>query len=302
MREDEKAEELLERRLRDASLWVFVNKQQSQVLDLQDELFAEVVLIDGAALDDVKRIVRHAAEELRTQGIQLKSVVRALWEVVEVNYVGPSRGPSGGFRAASEFRGVLRSGSRDCQVIVDVGWGAKEFLKHRLGLKDFVGRERGALRQGHLDEEMLARMVRGFLQHQLSFGGTSYWNPLPRQQLDMNDAAMSLLLGQRTPFEELLEAISGAFEPPVLESFVETLSLSGIRIGDFEMALPELSNMLGGAYRRGETLSTSARELFQKLERPDQELLKKYFYGKVERLKADSQFPELVRKFPNAFS
>jgi len=63
--------------------------------------------------------------------------------------------------------------------------------------------------------------------------------------------------------------------------------------------LPELSNMLGGAYRRGETFSTSANELFQKLDRGEQELLKKYFYARVELLKSES--PELIRKFPKVF-
>jgi len=55
--------------------------------------------------------------------------------------------------------------------------------------------------------------------------------------------------------------------------------------------LPELSNMLGGAYRRDATFSTSATELFQKLDRSEQELLKKYFYARVALLKSES--PEL---------
>jgi hypothetical protein len=297
-----KVEEILERRLREANLSKFVSKEQSQFLDLQDELFVEIVLIDGAPLDDVERIVRHTAQELNTQGTRLDSVVRTLWEIVEVNYIGPSRAPDGGLRAALEFRAVLRSGSRDCQVTVDVFWGAAEFLERKLGLKQFVPNKHRALPQGHLDEEWVARMVRSFLQHQLSAGGTSFWNPLRYSRLDLNDAVMSFLLGQSTAFEELRHAISGAFEPPVLASFVNGLSISGIRIGDFSMVLPELSNMLGGAYQRGGTFSTSANELFQKLDRTEQELLKKYFHGKVELLKAHSQFPELIHKFPKVFS
>jgi hypothetical protein len=292
-----KVEEILERRLRDANLSRFVKKEHSQFLDLQDEVFVEVVLIDGAALDAVERIVRQTAEELRPQGITLDSVVRALWEIVEVTYVGPSRAPSGGIRAASEFRAILRSGSRDCRVIVNVSWSATELLERKLGLKEVVAKDNGALRQ-----EMVTRMVTGFLQHQLSGGGTSYWNPLLDQPLELNEAAMSFLLGQSTAFEELRNAISDAFEPSVLDSFVNGLSISGIRIGDFSRVLPELSNMLGGAYRRGGTFSTSTSELFQKLDRTEQELLKKYFHGKVELLKADSQFPELAQKFPNVFS
>src|ERR1700685_2167246 len=96
-------EELLERRLQEAGLAKFVNKGRSQFLDLSDELFVELVLNDGVVLDDVEKIVRRFAEELKAQGVSLDTIVRALWEVVEVNYVGPSRSPDGGLRAASEF-------------------------------------------------------------------------------------------------------------------------------------------------------------------------------------------------------
>jgi hypothetical protein len=292
-----KVEEILESRLREADLSKFVNKGQSQFLDLQNEFFAEVVLNDGAALDGVERIVRQTAEELRTHGIILDSVVRALWDIVEVKYVGPSRAPSGGIRAASEFRAILRSGTRDCQVIVDVSQSATELLDRKLGFKEFVTKDHTAL-----PNERVTQMVTGLLQHQLSGGGTGYWSPLLSPRLELNEAAMSFLLGQSTAFEELRQAISDAFEPPVLDSFVNGLSISGIRMGDFSIVLPELSNMLGGAYRKGGTFSTSATELFQKLNRTEQELLKKYFHGKVELLKADSQFPELVHKFPKVFS
>lgn len=152
-----KVEEVLERRLREADLSKFVNKGQSQFLDLQDEFFAEVVLNDGAVLDGVERIVRQTAEELRTHGIILDSVVRALWDIVEIKYVGPSRAPSGGIHAASEFRAILRSGTRDCQVIVDVSWSAAELLERKLGLKEFVAKDHGALRQ-----EMVTRQVTGW--------------------------------------------------------------------------------------------------------------------------------------------
>lgn len=154
---------------------------------------------------------------------------------------------------------------------------------------------------GHLDEPMLIRQVVGFIRHQLSAGGTSYWSPLIQPRLELNDTAMSFLLGQSTVFEELRQVIADAFEPPVVDSFVKSLSLSDIRMDNFEAVLPELSNMLGGAYGRGTTFSTSTNELFQKLKRTEQELLRKYFYGRVKRLSTDPQFAALRRACPNVF-
>jgi len=85
-----------------------------------------------------------------------------------------------------------------------------------------------------------------------------------------------------------------------VESFLESLKVSGVRIRDFNAVLPELSNMLGGAYRRAGTFSTSATELFQRMDRIEQELLKKYFYARLELLSTES--PELLRKFPKVFA
>jgi len=110
---------------------------------------------------------------------------------------------------------------------------------------------------------------------------------------------MLFVFGQSTAFNELWQAVSDAFEPPVVDSILGSLAVSRKKIQNFDAVLPELSNMLGGAYRRGETFSTSANELFQKLDRGEQELLKKYFYARVELLKSES--PELIRKFPKVF-
>jgi hypothetical protein len=58
--------------------------------------------------------------------------------------------------------------------------------------------------------------------------------------------------------------------------------------------------MLGGAFQRGSKFSTSATDLFERTDRPEQEMVKKYFFARVERLKAES--PELVGRFPEIFS
>lgn len=289
-----KVEELLEHRLQDAGLAKFVNKDRSQFLNLMDELFVEIVLNDGAALSDVEKIVRHTAEELKAQGIRLDTIVRALWEVTRIDYVGPSRSSDGGFRAASNFRATLKSGSRECHVTVDVFMSATEFLKRKLG---------GAKQeQGVSMTNMIAPVVKEFLREQLRSGGLSYWDPLVYSELDLSEATMSFLLGQSTAFEELRQAVSDAFDPTVIESFVKSLAASGVRINDFDRALPDLSNMLGGAYRRSDTFSVSANSLFEKLERSERELLRAYFQAKVEWLKTLSPFQELVSTYPQVFA
>jgi len=260
-------------------------------------MFVEVVLDDGSALEDVERIVHHTAKELKLQGITLDSVVRAVWEIVGVEYIGPSRTPDFQRRAAEEFRVELKSGSRQCQVIVDVSWGAIEVLRHKLGLRDSWTTLDAVLPDGHVVREMVAPALLTFLDQGLSRGGVSSWNPLLDQRIELSATDMSFVLGQSPAFEELRQAISDAFDPPVLESFLVSLQAGGTKIRNFNAVLPELSNMLGGPYRRGETFSTSANELFQRLDRTEQELLRKYCEGRVERLQTDPRFPELVRKF-----
>jgi hypothetical protein len=283
-------EELIERHLRAAGIWDSVNKAHSQFLDMQDEMFVEIVLDDATHLEDTDKIVRNTAEELKAQDITLDSVVRALWEILDVSFVGPSRSADGGIRAAYLYDVTLKSGSRQHHVAVDVFWGAVEFLKQKRGLGKLTSK-----RMRDFQNEVVAKAVWSFVQDQLSLGGTSYWDPLLHSQREMNDAAMLFVFGQSTALNELWQAVSDAFEPSIVDSFLKSLSVSKAKIQDFKTVLPELSNMLGGAYRRGATFSTSATELFQKLDRSEQELLKKYFYARIEVLKAES--PELVHKF-----
>jgi len=281
-------EEQLEHRLKEAGLAKFVLREQSQFLNLDDELFVELVLNDASALHDVERVVRHTAEELRANGIRLGSVIRALWEVVEVHFVGPCSAPSGGIRAAWEFRATLNSGTRSCMVTVEVSEAALDVVRQKLGT------------DGDLDNNTIAGIVRNFLEVELSRGGTSYWDPLLNRRLSLYQAEMSFLLGYGTSFAELAQAVTDALEPPVLSSFLADLSRSGIRIRDFDAVLPGLSNLLSGAFRSGEKLSTSASELFSKLKYTEQELLRQYFRRRVEKLEIDS--PELKKKFPKVFS
>jgi len=286
----------LESRLREAGLSEFVDRDRSQFLDLGGEVFVELVLTDASRLEDAKRVVEAVADEMKSRGASLDSVVRALWEVVSVQHSGTSRTTDlAQYRAAEEFRITLRSGTRQCGVIMDVTWGAMELLEHKLGLKE--GQHQRSLPPGHVAREMVAPIVRKFIEQNLARGGTSYWDPLHDFRIELTSTDMSFLMGQSTAFEELRQAISDAFDPSVVESFLGSLSVSGIRLHDFDAVLPDISNMLGGAYKRGETFSTSATELYRKLDRTEQELLRRYFLGKVAYLSASPSFGDLAKKY-----
>jgi len=286
----------LEKRLQAAGLAQFVDRDRSQFLDLGGEVFVEIVVNDGAVLGDIEKIVSLTSDEMRAQHILVDTLVRALWEMVSVEHAGTSRTADlTQWRAAEEFRVTLRSGTRQCRVTMDVTWGAMELLKHKLGLRE--GQNQSGLPPGHVVREMVAPIVRKFIEQNLALGGTSYWDPLQDSRLELTATDMSFLMGQSTAFEELRQAISNAFDPTVLESFLGSLAVSGIRLHDFEAVLPELSNMLGGAYKRGETFSTSATELYRRLERTEQELLRRYLQGKVEALKTTATFDELAKKY-----
>ena len=151
---------------------------------------------------------------------------------------------------------------------------------------------------------MVAPVVRTFPEEQLRHGGTSCWDPLLSSRLEFTATDMSFLLGQSTAFDELRQAISDACDPPVVDGFLGSLFVSSVKIHDFDTVLPELANMLlGGAYRKGETLSTNASDLYyHRLDRTEQELLRKYYEGELEQLKLDPRFATLPNKYPKVFT
>jgi hypothetical protein len=295
---------LLERKFQEANLSQFVNRDHSQFLDLSGgEVFAEVVLNEGSALDEAEKLVSQIAEELSQHGIRLNSVVRALWEIASIEYLGDSTTPDfAQGRAAEEFRVILKAGSRQQAIRVDVTWAAIDIIRHKLGLEYPGTPPNHSLSPEHVLREIVAPVVRTFLEEQLRHGGINYWDLLLSSHLELTATDMSFLLGQSTAFDELRQAISDAFDPPVVDSFLSSLSTSGIKIRDFDAVLPELSNMLGGAYRKRETFSTSASDLYRRLDRTEQELLRKYFEGNLDQLKSDPRFAALPNKYPGIFA
>jgi hypothetical protein len=282
-----------------AGIMPVVDRDKSQFLTDLPDWFAEIVLTDASRQADAEQILREISSNLHKSGTSLDVVVRSLWNTVRIWYVGPARTKEGGLRTALDFRAELRSGQRTTEVRVDVTIAALIVLRQHLGKDDFVGIG-WSPQKGDVDEADISAAVTRYLEVQLDQGGTSYWDPLLHSHLELNESAMSYVLGHSTAFQELRTAIGDAFSSPVRRSFLGGLSASNVSLADFDGILPDLSNMLGGAYKRGQRFSISARELFDNLTRGEQELLRRYFLVWARKTKMDE--PELVQEYPSAFA
>lgn len=289
----------IEARLALDKIMPFVDRGRSQFLTDLPDWFVEIVLTDASVQADAEQVVRDVSTEVRKSGKNLDVVVRSLWEVVDVWYVGPARTAEGGLQSALEFHAKLRSGRRETEVRVDVTIAALAVLRQQLGKEDFVSGGWSPQR-GDVDERDISAAVTRYLELQLGQGGMSYWDPLLDSHLDLNESAMSYVLGHSTAFQELRTAISDAFSEPVRQHFIQSLDVSRVSMADFDRVLPDLSNMLGGAYRRGQRFSVSAQELFDSLTRGEQELLRRYFL--IQARKAKDEQPQLVQEYPSAFA
>ena len=174
---------LIEDRLGAAGLARYLDEAKEQYLEFPDGFFAEIVLKEGSKLSEAQRIVKSIEEELRERGVELDAIVRAIWEVIDVEKAGIAPGSVGNQRLIA----VLRSGDRECSVTVDMTASA-------------LGTVLGAFRQGGLREYgedrdiVLKQVVSEFVRLELSYGGESYWDPVLHPHLELNEAALSHLM------------------------------------------------------------------------------------------------------------
>jgi|SRR5579864_762190 len=292
-------EELVNRRLTEAGVAGILDRDRSQFLEVPPGLFTEIVLVDASKQPDAERVLKNIVAELQRGGTTLEYVLRSLWRVGEIRYAGPARALEGGLRFALDFRVQLLSGRRQIEVEVDVTMAALTILRQKLGIDDWVMNIGWSPQKGDVQEENIRAAVATFLEVQLSQGGMSYWDPLLHSRLELDEAAMSYVLGHSTAFRELHTAITDAFSETVVNSFLESLYASGLRLVDFDNTLSELSNMLGGAYRRGQTFSVSAVELFNSLGPGERRLIKEYFLISAKKLR--ERHPEFAAQFQQVF-
>jgi hypothetical protein len=295
----EQIETTIEQRLKDAGMYSALNKGLTQFLSFPEGFFAEIVLNDASHIQEIEQILRSYNEELQAKGIALDAVVRAVWKISNVQYVGPARAPDGSILSSIEFKATLVAGEKECTVTVRVPMTALDELRRKLGNRNDLlqASSKKAESTDAIDSDVVAIVVRAFLEAQLAPGGTGYWDPIRHPVQELNEGAMLFLLGQSATFEELLDAVGSAFEPPVLATFLEDLSTTGIRIKHFDQVLPEFSNLLGGPYTRDQVFSTSASDMFSRLRPTEQQLIRRYFEKKVESLD-----PTIKKQFSKVFA
>jgi len=286
-------------RIRDADLSGAVNRELSQFLSFPEGYFVEVVLNDASTLPKIEQVLREYTQELHGKGIELDAIVRAIWKIREIQDVGSAHAPDGGALSSREFKAVLAAGELTSTVSVRVPITAMEELLRKLGNRSevFKASSKGLTTLDAIDPGILSIVVKAFLEAQLAAGGTGYWDPIRHPIQELNEAAVLFLLGQSSTFDELLDAIDSAFTPPVLEVFLADLSATGIRMRYFDQVLPQFSNLLGGAYSRGQIFSTSASDMFSRLRPAEQHLIWKYFENKVARLD-----PSIKKQFSTVFA
>ncbi len=150
---------------------------RSQFLEGPEGLFAEIVVRDGAKLEEFRRI----AEKLRAaSGEPVTYIVRAVWEVEKVGDPQTAYSMQTGTPKTSvQFPVDLRSGSVAQRAWVELTY-----------LAGSVFDENG------VDNEGAKRIIGEFVREQLRKGGMSYWDPIRSPQLEINANTASFILGR----------------------------------------------------------------------------------------------------------
>lgn len=295
-------ESIVKEGLTKAGLLAFLDPIRTQFLDVSDGMFVELVLTDASKLSEFEAFFAVVRNEFPASQIEIDSIIRAVWRVKSVKYVGPARTETGGLRAARAYRAVLESGNRTCEVSVALTYAATDFLEDQLRK---AGRISDMNRQ---DAEEVIRatsesVVRQFLELELSAAGTSYWDPIRYPHQELNEAAIMYALARTKTFRALQEVINETFNADpknlLLHDFLNSLSNARIPARDFKNALLCLPAVFGGAYGRGQEFETSAAGAYAKLDDKEKRLIEAHFMERLAEL--EKSRPELKGAFPAVF-
>ncbi|WP_433965805.1 hypothetical protein [Tunturiibacter gelidiferens] len=157
-----------------AGLLPFLIEESSQVLDLGDEFFAEVVLSDRAKLGEANDLMREILSSSALGGKSYTLVVRSKWLVESVGDPAPAYGQDGGLRAAVLIPIILQSGSERTPVTVAVTKLAEMEFDRILGRKT--------------DLKQVAKLV---IDSALRRGGRSFWDPTTENYLEVASGAVA---------------------------------------------------------------------------------------------------------------
>lgn len=158
-------------------------RDKSQVLEMSDGFFLELVINNWARLQDASGVAKRLQDAVKNDKERLDYVVRALWEVEEIGDPVIAYGENGSPRTAVQYPVVLRSGEKRIQVGVEVTYLASEHLKE-LGF-----RNRNDVKQ----------LIRTYIEKQLRLGGTSYWDPEKYPVVEINSSTASYVAGLKKP-------------------------------------------------------------------------------------------------------
>lgn len=157
-----------------AGLLPFFLEDASHIVDLDGELFAEVVLSDGAKLGRAGDLMREILGGSRKSDEAYTLVLRSKWLIESVGDLAPAYGPNGSPRAAVLIPISLRSGALQAPVIVAVTKLAEiEF--------DRIAGRRTDLKQ-------VAKLV---VESALRRGGRSFWDPTTESYLEVASGAVA---------------------------------------------------------------------------------------------------------------
>jgi hypothetical protein len=300
---EEKVRNAIINMLQSRKLTPFWVSRSSQFLDVGGGVFVELVVNEGSKLQEFEEVV--AAVKAECKGLEIESIVRAVWVVESVRYIGLASNlglasnhgiPLSADTLADTFEAILNSGSRKTGVRIDVTWDAFERLKEELR------RESRAISDANL-VEITKEKVNDFLVLQLSLGGTSYWDPLRYRDRVLNGPTMAYVALHSAAYRQLESAINYTLDQSednvLLPDLLRTLSNAAVSIHNAEDALQFLpAEAFGGAYMGGEVLE-NASGAYQKLSRDEKVLIKTHFQSRVEEL--EQLQPAIVATFPKAF-
>jgi hypothetical protein len=171
-------ESKFEEKIRQAGLMPFFSANESHFLDLEGDLFVEIVARDSTKLPEFGRI----AAEVKAENPSVKTVVRAHWEVEAVgDLVQAYNVQTGTPWFGALYPVTLKSGSGTKQIWVEVTTLASRVLK-----------EHG------FDSDATKRVVRDFVADQLSIGGASYWDPERAPQLEISGDKAEYIASKRS--------------------------------------------------------------------------------------------------------
>jgi hypothetical protein len=151
---------------------------------MQGGFFVELVLNDASPLAYVEDTLKQLGIE---HGLHLEVIVRSVWSVENLAFVGAALAPDGGLSAVTEVQALLTSDKQMRRVTVDVLRALTDFLKQR-----YPDATRATF------ENLANQLVRTYVEDELRLGGDSYWNPLVSSHRELSDGTLFHLMNDKS--------------------------------------------------------------------------------------------------------